>query len=761
MDPETQQYFAEINELVGEGGGTVEDPEERGIVIGNALDETRGKELQLACHSYCGRVLETLFMNCETMHAALFLERCTDLFVSMALDPGGSHVAEAALKAIAYALQGSNVRNQEWYPVVERFLSKISEALGEGYTGSDLMNNRYGSHVLRQLLSLCSGIPIETLCKSGGKSNSLAERLGTKGSKFKGAGAARLRGHRFGEHLHTLVGNLLKSCEGKMEDLRASSAGGPALQFMLRALQGDEAAVSHCIALMLDCAGEDEPKEGSALEKGDVEKIVEMIQDSSSSHLMEVMIQVASDALYLEIFQRFFRHRLLQLSIHPSANFVVQALIAAARHPGQVTMILEELENSFSEILAERRGTVVGSLLAACLRFRIKQREVCRALTRAINPDSPSPNRIVPRMLFLEGLAGTGRFPQDWKAPFGSRMSVLGCAMLQTAFSYPEDCCQQFCASMAAQEPDDVLETVRDSGGSRVIEAFLSSVAAPMKHKHRLISKLKGHFSELALSPICSYTVEKCFSTGDIKIKEMIAAELALSQPEISKTRHGPYLLKRCDIALYAKGPEQWRTRESSKAGTREAYANLFQVEDVPDTQTDSTAVPAASEGKKKRKFVEETEQKSEVPGIVREPPSISALELDGTMAQLGFNPNKFPHGRKKKDAAVQPELTLFEPEEGAVVKKDEIDALFKEKKGDKTKKDKREKGVKEKKGKKRNKQEGEVKSVVEPEAVKAESASVADSLKAVMGALEGGVRQNKKKKSDGSGKQRTQNVMI
>lgn len=57
---------------------------------------------------------------------------------------------------------------------------------------------------------------------------------------------------------------------------------------MLRALQGDEAAVSHCIALMLDCAGEDEPKEGSALEKGDVEKIVEMIQDSSSSHLMEV-----------------------------------------------------------------------------------------------------------------------------------------------------------------------------------------------------------------------------------------------------------------------------------------------------------------------------------------------------------------------------------------------------------------------------------------------------------------------------------------
>ena len=63
--------------------------------------------------------------------------------------------------------------------------------------------------------------------------------------------------------------------------------------------------------------------------------------------------------------------------------------------------------------------------------------------------------------------------------------------------------------------------------------------------------RLKGQFAELALSPICSYTVEKCFATGDVKLKEMIAAELALSQPEISKTRHGPYLLKRCDISTY------------------------------------------------------------------------------------------------------------------------------------------------------------------------------------------------------------------
>ncbi len=41
----------------------------------------------------------------------------------------------------------------------------------------------------------------------------------------------------------------------------------------------------------------------------------------------------------------------------------------------QVTMMLEELENSFAELLAERKGGVVAALLAACLRFHTRQRE--------------------------------------------------------------------------------------------------------------------------------------------------------------------------------------------------------------------------------------------------------------------------------------------------------------------------------------------------------------------------------------------------
>lgn len=48
--------------------------------------------------------------------------------------------------------------------------------------------------------------------------------------------------------------------------------------------------MTHSIQLMLECAGEEEPKEGLVLENASVDKIVDMIQDSSSSHLMEVSV---------------------------------------------------------------------------------------------------------------------------------------------------------------------------------------------------------------------------------------------------------------------------------------------------------------------------------------------------------------------------------------------------------------------------------------------------------------------------------------
>lgn len=45
-----------------------------------------------------------------------------------------------------------------------------------------------------------------------------------------------------------------------------------------------------------------------------------------------------------------------------------------------------------------------------------------------------------------------------------------------------------------------------------------------------------------------SFTVEKCFSTSNASIQESIVSELSAVRNELSKTRHGPHLMRKLDV---------------------------------------------------------------------------------------------------------------------------------------------------------------------------------------------------------------------
>jgi nucleolar protein 9 len=193
--------------------------------------------------------------------------------------------------------------------------------------------------------------------------------------------------------------------------------------------------------------------------------------------------------------------------------------------------------------------------------------------------------------------------------------------------------------------------------------------------------RLKGHFAELGVEPICSYVVEKSFSVGDMKLKEMIAAELTLAESELSKTRNGPFLLKRCNIPSYAKGADQWRKQESSKQGTRELFAEIFQAtHEVPFDTKAVRAQPNKVEGKKRKSSTKSSEPTAS---------KVSTLNLDDTMAQLGFDLSKFQKSNKKtkvaqtsgnRDLTFGTEhggLTTSTIQEDQRTKSDDIDMLF------------------------------------------------------------------------------------
>ena len=61
-----------------------------------------------------------------------------------------------------------------------------------------------------------------------------------------------------------------------------------------------------------------------------------LLRDECYSRLLEVLVVVAPGEVYQEIYDRFLKGRLLALTSHHCANFVIQAMFSAAGNEQQV-----------------------------------------------------------------------------------------------------------------------------------------------------------------------------------------------------------------------------------------------------------------------------------------------------------------------------------------------------------------------------------------------------------------------------------------
>lgn len=94
--------------------------EERSLICANALDETRGKEFEIATDYILSHTLETILQGCDAENLCAFLQNSANDFPFIAMDRSGSHVAQTAIKSLAPHLQ-----DDEACPLVEEALSVI------------------------------------------------------------------------------------------------------------------------------------------------------------------------------------------------------------------------------------------------------------------------------------------------------------------------------------------------------------------------------------------------------------------------------------------------------------------------------------------------------------------------------------------------------------------------------------------------------------------------------------------------------------
>lgn len=623
VDPETVKYFTEIAKLFE---SNEVDLEERSAICGNALEETRGKEAELATDMIISHTLQILLEGCELEQLCGFLQNCAKEFAYVATDKFGSYVAETALKALAKHLQDEGPIS-----MIEDTLTKLCQMLVHDV--ASVMCCRHGSHVLRSLLCLCKGVPVDTLEEFHGTKPSavLAGRLNFTPAQSYGQTNWNLQ-HCFMSAFSFLVRGMLKHAKEDITALRVNKYSSFVLQTALKLLVGDDQELLHAILIILGCE-EKNRAQGNFIEAETKQGIIALLEDTAFSHLFEVMIEVAPANMYDALLNEVFKGSLFEISSFLCGNFVVQALVSSAKTKDQVNLIFEELGSKFAKLLEIGKSGVVASILASCQRLETLVHECCQVLAIAVSCGFESTRCSVPHLLFLDSYF---REKSSWMWPVGDKMHTLGCLMLQTIFRCPKQFILPYITSILSMDAIHVLETAKDSGGNRVIETFLCSEASA-KHKFELITRLRGHFGELAMHPSSSFTVEKCFAASNVCLKETIASELMVIQAELSKTKHGPYLLKKLDIDGFARRPEQWKRSQTSKETIFKEFQSVFGSNNQPQEQSE----PSSEIIKRKKRKNKETSNEPDHDDL-HVSNSVSSLGtefpgLEATMAKMGL----------------------------------------------------------------------------------------------------------------------------
>ncbi|XP_013649542.1 pumilio homolog 23 [Brassica napus] len=564
IDPETSKYFSEIANLFDSNGV---DLEERSVICGNALEETRGREYEIATDYIISHVLQTLLEGCELDQLCSFLRNSASVFPAIAMDKSGSHVAESALKSLA-----THLENPDAYSVIEEALLSICKVIVE--KPLEMICNCHGSYVLRTLLSLCKGVSIETPELRGAKSSkALAKRLNLKTS-HSDENNLEFSHQGFPDVFSYLLSGILSCSREDMKYLQVDQCSSLVLQTALGLMVKQDDELLEIIPLVLCCNSANGKEEGVLIETDVAKDILESLKDNSFSHLMEVILEVAPESLYNELFHKVFKNSLYDLSLDRSANFVIQALISHAKKQEQMGLIWEELAPRLKDLLEQGKSGVVTFLLAASQRLQSHEHKCCEALADALCSKNETRISIAPRLLFLDNYF----YSQDkstWEWAPGAKMHLMGCLILQEIFKFSSELIQPYITSLTSMKPEYTVETAKDPSGARVIEAFLASNAAS-KQKRRLIIKLRGHFGELSLHKSGSFTVEKCFDACNVALREAIAAELLEVKADLLKTTQGPYLLRKLDIDGYASRPEQWKSRQEAKQSTYNEFCSAF-----------------------------------------------------------------------------------------------------------------------------------------------------------------------------------------
>ncbi|XP_061111725.1 nucleolar protein 9 [Conger conger] len=562
LDAMSVGYFRRVGDRLKEGFA---EEEEKVLFVENVLTEVRGRALLVATDITGSITLQQLLPLAGPSQVGELLSELGGAsgkqFRAASCDRCGGHVLEAALRQVPrWAEQTSEDTPEEAEAghcgILEAQVLALSQVVTEEV--EEFITHTHGSHVVRTLTHLLGGClePERSRTQPGGKAQKITPPLTDFEAPASFGPALRRLALCLLEHTHTCVRNAVSSA---------------VLQALLTVCHRKRPIL--CKKLTKGIVG----YLASLSSAPGVSPLLVFLKDQACSRLIEKIIQVSHKGLLRDLYKSHLRGQLVNLAVHPIANFPVQRLTAACSSYKMFLLVFKELMEGLEAILAAGHMGVIVQLADSCVQWEEKQGQLLQCLLEAFHCADPPSLQTSCLPLFLSLLThevyyGQGPAEGDTQRPL-SDICYNGSRLVQSLAKFKER--SVLLNSLRALSPADLLTLGTDQSGSHVLQALVLS--ASDKGRGKILRRLEGQYVQLACSRFGSRVLEAVWAIATVSQKQGIAQELAPSESVLRSDQFARHVWGKFGLTHFGKRRGQWLEFQTGQSKKRKMFSDILE----------------------------------------------------------------------------------------------------------------------------------------------------------------------------------------
>ncbi|XP_012283949.1 nucleolar protein 9 [Orussus abietinus] len=306
------------------------------------------------------------------------------------------------------------------------------------------------------------------------------------------------------------------------------------------------------------------------------EQLSSAFQSECYVRLLEACLMAAGPDIYNFIYEKFFAGHLYQLLKSEGTAFSVQQLLDNCEIKEKLEGINEELFDHYESVLKDGPHKILVNTANACKRLHTGQGAFFKALTKALHCEeegkSEANSEIIECIASLKGKEMIEKLKQDKNENIP--VQVYGSLILQAMLNFNKPI--KIVNGLLAMPVEKFMHLITDPRGSHIIDAFMTGPYIGVKSREKLARKLRGNWSQLAVTTHGSRCLEKIWSWAQGEQKVIIMEELAASGEALRSTKCGSIISSKFNVPLFVRSKKDWMESFEKKETIQTLFADIL-----------------------------------------------------------------------------------------------------------------------------------------------------------------------------------------